>query len=76
MTWLSFAQTHCFAHTPAAQDAIAEWLDGLLSGKVRTAPLARLPAFLAADEAAEGAGGVEVAVEDEFDLSEIMGVSL
>lgn len=59
------------------QDSIAEWLDGLLSGKVRTAPLQRLPEFPApeAAAAAETAAAEEAPVEEEFDLSDIMNVS-
>lgn len=63
------------------QDSIKDWLDGLLSGKVRTAPLQQMPAFPAAgaggaaDAGGEaGAEGEGAAVEDEFDLADIMQV--
>lgn len=60
------------------QDSVKEWLDGLLAGKVRTSPLQQLPVFPAAGEggAADGAAAAEgEAVEEEFDLSDIMNVS-
>lgn len=61
------------------QDSVKEWLDGLLSGKVRTSPLQQLPAFPAAGEGGAAADGVAAAegeaVEEEFDLSDIMNVS-
>ena len=62
-------------HRP--QDAIKEWLDGLLDGTVHTEPLQQLPAFVAAGAAEEGAEvrPEEAAVEEEFDLSDIMNVS-
>ena len=60
--------------TPVNQDSVKEWLDGLLSGKVRTAPLQQLPAWPAGGGAA-GAAGEAAAEEDEFDLSDIMSVS-
>jgi hypothetical protein len=63
---------------PALQDSIANWLDGLLSGKVRTAPMQQLPEFSAADAADAGVGlaAEEAPVEEEFDLSDIMNVSV
>ncbi|KAL4420014.1 hypothetical protein ABPG75_007112 [Micractinium tetrahymenae] len=55
------------------KDSISEWLDGLLSGKVRTAALQRLPEFPATEVVAEDAGATDAtAVEEEFDLSDIM----
>jgi hypothetical protein len=63
------------------QDAISGWLDGLLSGKVQTSSLQRLPTFPEADAAGQAAGqGAEdeagpAAEEEEFDLSDIMSVS-
>lgn len=60
------------------QDAIRDWLDGLLAGRVRTSPLHSLPAFPAADgsdaAAAAEAAAEAVAAADEFDLSDIMQV--
>ncbi|PSC75196.1 Helicase sen1 [Micractinium conductrix] len=58
-----------------AKELISEWLDGLLSGKVRTAPLPRLPDFPAptGGDGGGGGAGAEEAVEEEFDLSDIMG---
>lgn len=58
------------------QDSVKEWLDGLLSGRVRTQPLSALPDFPAAAEGGAGSGGAgeEEAVEDEFSLDEIMKV--
>lgn len=62
--------------SPPPQDAIGAWLDGLLSGKVRTAALQGLPEFPAAGEGAEGGAAEEVAAveEDEFSLEDIMKV--
>lgn len=64
---------------PLPQDSIKDWLDGLLTGKVRTAPLQQLPAFPAAGEGGAAAGGEAEAdgepVEEEFDLSDIMQAS-
>ncbi|KAL4419270.1 hypothetical protein ABPG77_004828 [Micractinium sp. CCAP 211/92] len=55
------------------KDSISEWLDGLLSGKVRTGQLQRLPDFPAAEAAAaDAAASPEVPLEEEFDLNEIM----
>ena len=53
-------------------------MDGLLSGKVRTAPMQQLPEFPAADSGDAGAGlaADEAPVEEEFDLSDIMNVSV
>lgn len=55
------------------QDSIKEWLDGLLGGKVRTAPLQALPGWpLVAGPAGGAAAEEEVPVEEEFDLADIM----
>ena len=56
------------------QDSVKEWLDGLLSGRVRTQPLSALPEFPAAAAAGGSGAGAEEAVEDEFSLDEIMKV--
>lgn len=57
------------------QDSIAEWLDGLLSGKVRTGPLQQLPDFPDTEAAAaDAAAAPEAPVEEEFDLNDIMNV--
>lgn len=67
----------CLACLAGLQDSISNWLDGLLSGKVRTAPMQQLPEFPAADGmGADGAEAAEEAlVEEEFDLNDIMNVS-
>lgn len=67
------------------EDAISEWLDGLLAGRVRTAPLPEQLPPLAADAGASdgsaaeqgdsgssGDAAAEEPLEDEFSLDEIM----
>lgn len=59
------------------EDAIAEWLDGLLAGRVRTAALPdELPPLAGGGGVAGGAAGDDAvgaeAMEDEFSLEDIM----
>eukprot|EP00967_Tisochrysis_lutea_P135151 scaffold239412_cov17-Tisochrysis_lutea.AAC.1 len=60
---------------------LTRFIDGVLSGRVKTQPFEVLPSLEASgdrnfQDAAEGEGAQEqeeVPVEEEFDLSEIMG---
>ena len=56
------------------EDAVGEWLDGLLAGRVRTSELGELPELGAGGmgEAAGEQGQVEEVLEDEFDLADIL----
>lgn len=57
--------------TRFTRDAVSQLIDRVLNAQVATAPLGVLPVLVEGGEAAAGSG--EEAVEEEFDLSEIMG---
>lgn len=74
---ISFHLCGASSSPPSLQGSISEWLDGLLSGKVRTGQLQRLPDFPAAEAAAaDAAASPEAPLEEEFDLNEIMNVRM
>lgn len=57
-----------------SKTSLGEFLDGVLTGKVSTAPMAAMPE-LGAPGAEPEAAEEEAPIEEEFDLSDIMSVS-
>ena len=55
--------------------SVGEFLDGVLTGKVSTSPMAAMPELGAPGAEPEAAEEEEAPIEEEFDLSDIMSVS-
>jgi protein disulfide-isomerase A6 len=66
---------YALLRTAFSTGALSDLVSAVLAGRAPTAPLAALPR-LVAEEAAPAAAAEEPPVEEEFDLSEIMDVSV